>query len=53
MVNGVAAGQGFDLLNQERAKDGKKAHASIIKEGGKLNLTADALLQLFTLSLKI
>jgi hypothetical protein len=34
MVNRVAAGKWFDLLDQERAKDGEKAHASIIKEGG-------------------
>jgi hypothetical protein len=30
VVNRVAASEGFDLLNQERAKNGEKAHASII-----------------------
>jgi hypothetical protein len=35
VVNRVAAGEGFDLLNQECAKDGEKAHLAIIN-GNKL-----------------
>jgi hypothetical protein len=33
MVNRVAAGKWFDLLDQERAKNGEKAHSNIIKDG--------------------